>query len=552
MNKELKNANNKVYPLYVNLVFGTVGVGCGIALWVLSNKHVDLAVYNLDINGVIAITGIAYSVMNLIIRTIFMWLMMWSLSRKLCGEGITINELALTTDLCHGRWYSIIKLAPKRVALIIGFEILLLLTDTGYKFGVQTGNTYGVENNITNSNSIGGGLFKEAHCEANYAECLTDMAASTLNDGVATAGLSTLDNWGFLQTFIWQENKNVLYSIPQRPYINADALNEVVSPNLNDQNVVTKRLNALVIGIVRTEVANAQNMNGWSFYGSEVVFCNGGPFAWNDTLTPVGDTIIIDGYSPNCTPGYHHMEIRMELCNGTVEWSIAPGQPVQAWNITNLSNLQCGPVGIDQIRGAQSIDTMQSTGGLYGLGNRLFSLTLIDQADAIASGANIDGWNVARTYVFQRIQVALNALGYVQNAWTGTDSQHIGVHGTTVIYEHRTIVYNSLNAAIASIMTLFIFSGTIFLTTQTYRITWAGTVSQTIGLILGDTRVSLFGACVDNMPKDDGHGQPYYICSTKIASVNQVNHLKLSTNPDFVVTKLNGSYAGIANTSVAN
>ncbi|CAG8828911.1 21527_t:CDS:2, partial [Dentiscutata erythropus] len=99
---------------------------------------------NLDVNGVIAITGIAYGAMSMILRTLCVWIIMWCLSQQLGGEGITINELTLTTDL----------------------------------FGVQMGDSYEIEYNITNFDGINlGGLFKEAHCEANYAECLTDMAA---------------------------------------------------------------------------------------------------------------------------------------------------------------------------------------------------------------------------------------------------------------------------------------------------------------------------------------------------------------------------------------
>src|ERR1043166_6274089 len=94
--------SNKVYPIYWNVFFGIIGIGCGLTLWILSNAHVDVGVYNLDINGVIAITGIAYEVMGAILRTICIWIVMWSLSRKLCNEGIKINELANTTDFCHG------------------------------------------------------------------------------------------------------------------------------------------------------------------------------------------------------------------------------------------------------------------------------------------------------------------------------------------------------------------------------------------------------------------------------------------------------------------
>src|SRR5947209_2005327 len=104
----------RVYPVYFNIVVGAIGVGCGIALWHLSNKHTDLSVYNLDVNGVIAITGIAYGVMALILRMISTWVIMWGLSRQLCNEGITINELAITTDFSHGRWYNFPKLTLKK------------------------------------------------------------------------------------------------------------------------------------------------------------------------------------------------------------------------------------------------------------------------------------------------------------------------------------------------------------------------------------------------------------------------------------------------------
>ncbi|CAG8824534.1 14609_t:CDS:1, partial [Dentiscutata erythropus] len=206
------------------------------------------------------------------------------------------------------------------------------------------------------------------------------------------------------------------------------------------------------------------------------------------------DNIIIDGISANCTPHNHHMEIQLKLCNGTVEWTIAPGQQVQSWNITNLSNLTCGLVGIDPVRGAQAITDMQSQGGLYGLRNRVFSLDLVDEVDIMASGFHIPGKDIPRTYVFQRIQTALNALGYAQNSWTGNDSQHIGVTGKIIKYEYSTIVYNSVNAIIAGTMTIFIFCSTILLTTQVYKITWAGTSSQTAALLLRNTGNSLYGA----------------------------------------------------------
>ncbi|CAG8795123.1 27841_t:CDS:1, partial [Dentiscutata erythropus] len=406
---------NKIYPVYYNTVFGILGIVFGVSLWLLSYNHTDLSIFNLDINGVIAITGIAYGFMNMAVRTICIWLTMWILSRNLYNGGVTINELALTSDFAHGRWYNIMKLTPKRTAIMICCEILLLITEIGYKFGVQSGDSYSVEYNITNGfshNYYSAGLFRGAACDGeNYVLCLTDTAINILTDGVATADLSTLENWGFLQTFIWQESNNVIYSILQRPYINSDTLNQV-GPNLTDHNIVAKKLSGLVLSIVRIEVVNARNMNGWSSYGSVVVNCalDFDYTTWNDTISPIGDTIIIDGWS-NCIPNHHHMEIRMELCNGTVEWTIEPGQQVQSWNVTNLSNLQCGPIGINTTKGSQVLSSMSAQGGLYGLDHRLFSLTLIDAADASQTGkstlgVDVVGWNLSRIYVYQRIQVA--------------------------------------------------------------------------------------------------------------------------------------------------
>ncbi|CAG8811328.1 10446_t:CDS:2, partial [Cetraspora pellucida] len=325
-------------------------------------------------------------------------------------------------------------------------------TEIFYKFGVQLGDSYGVENNITNTSAI-------------------DTAINEVFDGASTADSSTLDNWGFLQTFIWQEDKNVIYSIPHRPYINANTLNKIVSPNLNDHNVVSKNLNA-----------QAQ----------------------------------------------------------------APGQPVQAWNITNLSNLHCGPIGIDTTKGAAIIRNMENNGGIYGLDNRVFSLTPIDGADAIITGKTVPGFDVSgldlsKIYIIQRIQVAINVLFYVQNSWPGTS---LRIHASTLRYMHSTIVYNSVNIAIAGIMLILIFGGTVFLTSQIYKITWAGTIGQTTGLILGNIDESLFGACVDNMPKDDGNGQLYYVCSTEKSGVK---HLELSTNSQLAIPKLKGFYAGVSN-----